>query len=152
MDRDIRHTFGGSSPKIDRDTDERYLIVSVGTHTPDPLLHHLWAQSILLLSFGTLGMSSGVREAHPRYLDDTQHTRGETPQQWHWVSALVDRHRLGDEMIICKGGISFITEHMRWEQVRRETCVTLFSGHVETMHEQRIPGITKLTSQYVSRL
>ena len=79
-DGDIGHIFGGSSPRIDGETDERYLAVSVGTHTPDPLLHHSQAQSIFLLSFDTLGMSTGVHEAHPRYLDDTQHTRGETSQ------------------------------------------------------------------------
>lgn len=109
-DRDTRLTFGGSSPKIDGETDEQYLTISVGTHAPDPLLHHSRAQSILLLSFDTLGMSSGVHEAHPRYLDGTQHTRGETSQQWHWVGALVDSHRSGDEMILCRGGTSVIVE------------------------------------------
>ena len=79
-DRDTELTFGGISPRIDGETDERYLTVSMGTHAPEPLLHHSRAQPILLLSFGTLGMSSGVCEAHPRYLDDTQHTRGETSQ------------------------------------------------------------------------
>ena len=78
MDRDTGLTFGGISPNIDGDTDEQYLTVSVGTHAPDPLLHHSRAQSILSFSFGTLGMSSEVREPHPIYLDDTQHTRGET--------------------------------------------------------------------------
>ena len=71
MDGDIGHTFGGSSPRIDGEIDERYLMVSEGTHMLDPLLHHSWAQSILLLSFGTRGMSSEVLEAHPRCLDDT---------------------------------------------------------------------------------
>ena len=94
-DRDTRLTFGGISPRIDGETDERYLKISVGTHAPDPLLHHSRTQSILSLSFGTLGMSSGVCEAHPKYLDDTQHTWGETSQPWHWVGALVDNHRLG---------------------------------------------------------
>jgi len=70
-DGDTGHTFGGSSPRIDGETDERYLAVSAGTHTPNPLLHHSQAQSILLLSCGTLGISSRVCEAHPRYLDDT---------------------------------------------------------------------------------
>ena len=31
-------------------------------------------------------------------------------------------------------------------------CVTLFSRHVETMHEQRILGTTEVASQYVSHL
>ena len=53
-DRDTGHTFGDSSPRIDGETDEQYLTVPVGTHTPDPLLHHSWAQSILFLSFGTM--------------------------------------------------------------------------------------------------
>ena len=74
-DRDTGLTFGGISPKIDEETEERYLMVSVGTHTFDTLLHHSWTQLILLLSFGTLGMSSRVREAHPRHLDGPQHTR-----------------------------------------------------------------------------
>ena len=85
-------------------------------------------------------------------MDETQHTRGETPQQWHWVSALVDRHRLGDEVIICRGGPSVIVESTPREQVMRETCVTLFSGHVDTMHEQRILGSAEVSSQYASGL
>ena len=32
----------------------------------------------------------------------------------------------------------------------RETCITLFSGHVKTMHEQRILGKVEVASQYVS--
>lgn len=40
MDRDIGLTFGSSSPRIDGETKERYLAVSVGTHTPDSLRHH----------------------------------------------------------------------------------------------------------------
>ena len=39
-DRDTRLTFWISSPRIDGETDERYLVVSVGTHTPDSLRHH----------------------------------------------------------------------------------------------------------------
>ena len=69
-DRETRLTFGGSSPKIDGETDERYLMVFVGTHAPDLLLHHSRAQLIFSLSFGTSGMSSGVCKAHPRYFDD----------------------------------------------------------------------------------
>lgn len=34
----------------------------------------------------------------------------------------------------------------------RETCITLFLGRVETMHEQRILGIVEVASQYVSGL
>ena len=118
----------------------------MGTHAPDLILHHSQAQSILSLSLGTLGMSNGVCEAHPRYLDDTQHTRGETSQQWHWVGVLVDSHRLGDEMILCSGGTSVIVGPTLGEQVMRETCVTIFSGYVEAMHEQRILGIAEVTS------
>ena len=40
MDRDTGLTFGGISPGIDGQTEERYLAVSVGTHTPDSLRHH----------------------------------------------------------------------------------------------------------------
>ena len=40
MDMDTELTFGSSSPRIDGETDERYLAVSVGTHTPDSLRHH----------------------------------------------------------------------------------------------------------------
>ena len=65
---------------------------------------------------------------------------------------LVDSHRLGDEMILCRGGTSVIAEPTLGEWVMRETCVTLFSGHVETMHEQRILGTLEVASQYVSRL
>ena len=97
-------------------------------------------------------MSSGVCKAHPRYLDDIQHTRGETSQEWHWVGALVNNHMLGDEMIICRGGILVITEPTPGKWVMRETCVTLFSGHVEIMHEQRILGTAEVASQYVSGL
>lgn len=50
------------------------------------------------------------------------------------------------------GGISFITEPTYRELVLRETCVTLFSGHVGTKHEQRIADTTEVVSQYVSRL
>lgn len=41
MDGDTGHTLGCSSPRIDWDTDKRYLMVSTGTHTPNPLLRHL---------------------------------------------------------------------------------------------------------------
>lgn len=85
-------------------------------------------------------------------MGDTQCTRGETFQQWHWVGASVDSHKLGDEVIHCEGGISLIMEPTSRELVTRETCVTLFLGHVETMHEQRISGTTEVVSQYVSRL
>ena len=91
-------------------------------------------------------MSSGVHEAHPRYLDDTQHTRGDTSRQWHWVRALVDSHRLGDEMILCRGGTSVIAEPTLGEQAMRDTCITFPSGHLEIMHEQRILGTTKVAS------
>ena len=86
-DRETMLTFGGSSPRIDGETDEKYLTVSVGTRAPDPLLHFSRAQSIFLLSFGTLGMSSEVRQAHPRYLDDTWCDRGETSQWGHQIGA-----------------------------------------------------------------
>ena len=97
-------------------------------------------------------MSSEVPEAHPIYLDNTQHTRGETSQQWHWVGALFDSHRLGDEMILCGGGTSVIAKPTLGERVTRETFVIFPSGHVEIMHEQRISGIAEVASQYVSGL
>jgi hypothetical protein len=106
----------------------------------------------MFLTFGTLGASSRVCEVHPRYLDDTQYTRRETSQQWHWVGVLVDSHRLGDEMILCRGGASVITEPTLGEQVMRETCIIFPSGHVEIMHEQRIRGTAEVVSHYVSRL
>ena len=106
----------------------------------------------MFLTFGTWGVSSRVREVHPRYLDDTQYTRRETSQQWHWVGVLVDSHRLGDEMIRCRGGASVITEPTLGEPVMRETCIIFPSGHVEIMHEQRIRGTTEVVSQYVSGL
>ena len=83
MDKDTKHTFGCSSPRIDGDADKRHLMVSMGTHMHVPLLHHVQAQTIWLLSFDTLVMISKGWGAHPRYLDDVQHTRGETSQQWH---------------------------------------------------------------------
>jgi len=46
-------------------------MVSMGTHMLDPLLHPFRAQSILLSTFYTLGMSSGGQGAHSRYLGDT---------------------------------------------------------------------------------
>lgn len=52
-------------------------------------------------------------------------------------------------MIICRGGISFINEPMLGELVVRETCVTLSTRHVRTMHEQRIPYMAEETFQYV---
>lgn len=56
-------------------------------------------------------------------------------------------------MIICRGGISFITEPTSRELVTREICVNLFLRHVGTMHEQRIiPNIAEGVSQYVSGL
>ena len=55
-------------------------------------------------------------------------------------------------MILCRGGTSVIAEPMLGEQVMREICVTLFSRHVETMHDQRILGTTEVASQYVSGL
>ena len=70
-DRDTRLTFGSSSPRINGETKERYLAVSVGTHTPDSLRHQSQVQLIMLSIFGTLGVSSRVCEVHPRYLDDT---------------------------------------------------------------------------------
>lgn len=69
IDEDTGHTFGCSSPRIDGDTDQRYLMVSMGTHTPDPLLRHLQERVIWLLSLDTLGTSSRGWGAHPRYLD-----------------------------------------------------------------------------------
>jgi len=117
---------------------------------PNPLLHPSQGKSILLSTFCTLGMSHGGRGAHLRYLGETHHTRGETFQQWRWVGVSVDSHRLGDEVIICRGGISFITKPMSRDLVPRETCVTLFLGLVRTEHEQRILVTTEVVSQYVS--
>ena len=65
---------------------------------------------------------------------------------------LVDSHRLGDEMILCRGGTSVITEPTLGEQVMRETCIIFPSGHVEIMHEQKIRGTAEVVSQYVSGL
>ena len=65
---------------------------------------------------------------------------------------LVGSHRSGDEMILYRGDTSVIVEPTILEQVMRETCVTLFSGHVKTMHEQRILGTIEVASQYVSGL
>ena len=62
MDENTGHTFGRSSPRIDGDTDERYLIESVGTHNTDPLLCHLQERVIWLLSFETLARAAGVGE------------------------------------------------------------------------------------------
>ena len=152
MDGDTGYTFGCSSPRIDGDIDKRYSMVSMGTHTLVPLTHHLQAQTISMLSFDTLGASMGGQGAHRRYWNDTQRTKGKTSQRWHWVSARVENHKLGNEVIICRGGISFITEPTPRELVTRETCVTLFSGHVGTKHEHRIPGTTEVASQYVSGL
>ena len=59
-DRDTGLTFGGISPRIDEETKERYLMVSVGTHTSDTLRHHSQVQLIMFLIFGTLGVSSRV--------------------------------------------------------------------------------------------
>lgn len=55
-------------------------------------------------------------------------------------------------MIICRGGILFISEPTLREQVTRETCVTLFTRHVRNMHEQRIPCTIEETFQYLSDL
>jgi len=83
MHGDIKHTFGCSSPKIDKDTDERHLMVSLENHTLGPLLDRLQAQMIWSLSFDTLGTTSSGQGAHLRYLDGTQHTKAETSQRWH---------------------------------------------------------------------
>ena len=58
MDGDIGHRFGCTSPRIDRDTDERCSMVSMGTQMLVLLIHHLQPQTIWLLSFDTLGVSS----------------------------------------------------------------------------------------------
>ena len=92
-----------------------------------------------------------MRHTHDIW-DGPQHTRRETSQQWHWAGVLVDSHRLGDEMILCRGGASVITEPTLGEQVMRETCIIFPSGHVEIMHEQRIRGTAEVVSQYVSGL
>lgn len=55
-------------------------------------------------------------------------------------------------MIICMGGISFISEPMPGELIMRETRVTLSIGHVRTMHEQRIPCMAEVAFQYMSDL
>ena len=59
---------------------------------------------------------------------------------------------MGNELIIYRGGISFIIEPTSRDLVPRETHVTLFLGHVGTKHEQRIAGTTEVVSQYVSGL
>jgi hypothetical protein len=125
-------------------------MVSTGTHTPEPLLHHLQERAIWLFSFDTLGMSSRGREAHPRYLDDTWCDRGETSHWGHHVGARVDSHKSRDEVITDRDGISFIIDPMPRELVIGETCFTLSIGHVWTMHEQRIPCAAEIVIQYVS--
>lgn len=151
IDGDTRHTFGCSSPRIDGDTDERYLMVFAGTHTPDPLLRHLKERSICLLSFDTLGTSNRGRGAHPRYLDDTWYDRGKTSQWGHRVAARVDTHKSRDEVITDRDVISFIIDSMPRELVTGDTCFTLSTGHVWTMDEQRISCAVEIVVQYVSK-
>lgn len=55
-------------------------------------------------------------------------------------------------MIICRGGIAFITKPMSRVLVMRDPSVTLFSGHVGNMHEQGIPCIAEAVFQWVFRL
>lgn len=103
------------------------------------------------MSFNTLGTRSKGQGAHPRYLDDTWCDRGETSQRGHRVDAQVDSHGSSDEVITNRDDISFITDPMPRELVIGETCFTLSTGNVWTMHEQRIPCIAEIVVQYVFR-
>jgi len=73
--------------------------------------------------------------------------------QWRSnVGVRVDSHRLGDEVIFCRGGIFFIIEPTPGEMVTGETCATLSTGHVGILHEHRIPCMNNVVFQWVSRL
>jgi len=68
----------------------------------------------------------------------------------HRVDARVNNHRSRDGVIIDRDGISFITDPMPRELITRETCFTLSTRHVWTMHEQRIPCMAEIVVQYIS--
>ena len=57
---------------------------------------------------------------------------------------------MGDGVIFCWVGISFITEPTPGELVTEETCATLSTGHVKILHEQRIPCMIEVVFQWVS--
>jgi len=88
--------------------------------------------------------------AHPRYLDDTWCDRGETSQWGHRVVVQVDMHRSRYEVMNDRDAISFITNLMPGELVMGETCFTLSTGHVLTMHEHRISCAAKIVFYHVS--
>ena len=62
----------------------------------------------------------------------------------------VDSHKSRDEVITNRDGISFIIDLMPGELVIVEPCFTISTGHVWTMHEQRIPCTTEIVVKYVS--